>query len=346
MSVLPYYLIFLVPFSVVLGYSMGGAFTFLTPVLVFGAVPILDILIGISRKNPVPEEEKELGNALGFKLITWLCVPLQIAIVFWGAFVVTYGILGPIEIAGFVSSVGVSSGVMGINVSHELQHRVNNRFEPILSRFMLWTVGYMHWAIEHVAGHHKNVATPKDPATARFGESFFAFWPRTVFGGFRSAWQIEAKRLGKKALPLWSVHNRMIRYGSAELALVLVFGISLGIGAAVYLVTQGIIAFTLLEIVNYIEHYGLLRKETSPGKYEPVSPVHSWNASNYLTNRFLFNLQRHSDHHNDPGRRYHILRHFDESPQLPTGYAGMVVIAAIPPLWRRIMHRRLPVFPS
>ncbi|HQJ07711.1 MAG TPA: alkane 1-monooxygenase [Deltaproteobacteria bacterium] len=346
MSVLPYYLIFVVPFSVVLGYSLGGALTFLTPVLVFGVVPLLDIAIGVSRKNPAPEEEGKLSSALRFRLVTWLCVPLQIALVLWGAFVVTYEVLWPIEFAGFITSMGISSGIMGINVSHELQHRVNNSFEPFLSRLMLWTVGYMHWAIEHVAGHHRHVATPRDPATARLGDSFYAFWPRTVFGGFRSAWRIEAERLGKKGLPVWSLHNRMIRYGSAEIALVLALRISLGTEAAVYLVVQGLIAFTLLEIVNYIEHYGLIRRETSPGTFEPVSPVHSWNAGNYLTNRFLFNLQRHSDHHSYPGRRYQVLRHFDESPQLPTGYAGMVLIAVIPPLWRSIMDRRLSSFRS
>lgn len=346
MTVLPFYLIFLVPFSVILGYGLGGIFTFLTPVFVFGVVPILDILIGVSKKNPDPEEERQLRDAMPFKIITWFCVPFQVAMVFWGAFVVTYASLRPIEIVGFVVSMGISSGVMGINVSHELQHRVNNAFEPLLARIMLWTVGYMHWAVEHVAGHHRNVATPHDPATARFGESFYAFLPRTVFDGFRSAWRIELKRLEKKELPVWSTSNRMIMFGAAEIALVLAFGILLSIGAAVYLIAQAIIAFTLLEIVNYIEHYGLLRKEIGPGKYEPVSILHSWNTSNYLTNLFLFNLQRHSDHHNDPSRRYQILRHFDESPQLPTGYAGMIVVAAIPPLWRSIMDRRLIAFIS
>lgn len=341
MRVLPYYLIFLVPMSVALEYSLGGFFTFLTPVLVFGLVPVLDIAIGLYRENPAPNDESQLSDAMAFRIITWLCAPIQIALVLWGAFIVTHGSLRPVEIAGFVVSMGISSGIMGINVSHELQHRVNNPFEPLLSRFMLWTVGYMHWAIEHVAGHHRNVATLRDPATARLGESFYAFWPRTVMGGFRSAWDIEAGRLEKKSLPVWSIHNRMIRYGSAEIALVLFSGIFLGTGAAVYLASQGAVAFTLLEIVNYIEHYGLLRKEISPGKYERVTPVHSWNSSNYLTNRFLFNLQRHSDHHRDPGRRYQILRHFDESPQLPTGYAGMILIAAIPPLWRSTMDHRL-----
>lgn len=340
MSSLPFYLIFLVPLSVILGYRMGGFFTFLTPVFVFGVVPFLDIVAGISRVNPGPEEEARLKDALTFKLITWLCVPVQIALVFWGGFAVTHGGLTPLESAGFIFSMGVSSGIMGINVSHELQHRVNNGFEPLLSRFLLWTVGYMHWAIEHVIGHHRNVATPLDPATARLGESFYAFWPRTISGGFKSAWHIESLRLQKKGLKQWGLNNRMIRYGLAEITLVVIFGIFLSIQAALYFIAQALIAITLLEAVNYIEHYGLLRKEIN-GKYEPVHFTHSWNSSNYLTNCFLFNLQRHSDHHFEPGRRYPLLRHFDESPQLPTGYAGMILAAVVPPLWRSIMDKRI-----
>ncbi len=340
MSSLSYYLIFLVPLSVILGYGIGGLFTFLTPLFVFGVVPVLDIAVGVSQKNPDSEAEARLKDSLSFKLITWLCVPVQIALVFWGGFVIAYGALTPLESAGFTVSMGVSSGIMGINVSHELQHRVNSGFEPILSRFMLWTVGYMHWAIEHVAGHHRNVATPLDPATARLGESFYAFLPRTVIGGFRSAWRIESLRLQKKGLAQWGKNNRMIRYGLAEMVLVAVFGIFLGVQAALYFIVQALTAVTLLEVVNYIEHYGLLRK-TINGRYEPVQVTHSWNSSNYLTNRFLFNLQRHSDHHFDPGRRYPILRHFDESPQLPTGYAGMILAAVIPILWRGIMDKRV-----
>ncbi len=340
MTVLSYCLIFLVPFSVVLGYVLGGIYTFLTPVFVFGVVPVFDLFIGTSAENPKPEEEAALKEKNSFMIITIMCVPLQVAMVLWGAHVISLGRLTPLEVAGFVFSMGVSSGVMGINVSHELQHRVNLAIEPFLARIMLWTVFYMHWAIEHVAGHHKNVATPEDPATARLGESFYAFWPRTVFSGIQSAWSIEAARLRKKGLKVLGLRNRMILYALSELALFMILLVFFGLNAAVYIIVHGIIAFTLLEIVNYMEHYGLLRNKIDD-HYEPVTFLHSWNSSNWLTNRFLFNLQRHSDHHYKPDRRYQILRHFNESPQLPTGYAGMIILAAIPPLWHMIMDHRV-----
>ncbi|MGC9325844.1 MAG: alkane 1-monooxygenase [Desulfomonilia bacterium] len=341
MHVVSFYLIFLVPFSVVLGYILGGVYTFLTPIFVFGVVPVLDLLIGISKQNPSQDQEKARREKFSYRFITYLCVPIQVGIVLWGAYMISLGALTVLEITGFVFSMGTSSGVLGINVSHELQHRVNTKVEPILARIMLWTVGYMHWAIEHVAGHHRNVATPEDPATARLGESFYAFWLRTVIGGFRSAWRIEEARLKRKNLPVVGIHNRMLLYLFAEAALVLAVFLVFGVNAVLYFIVQSIIAFSLLEIVNYVEHYGLLRRQIGEGRYEPVTFIHSWNSSNWLTNRFLFNLQRHSDHHYKPERRYQILRHFDESPQLPTGYAGMILLAAIPPLWRAVMDHRV-----
>jgi alkane 1-monooxygenase len=341
MTLMPYCLIFLVPFSVVIGYSLGGAYTFLTPVFVFGVIPALDLLLGISTENPTHEQEELLKDRLSYRAITIVCVPIQVVMVIWGAYVVSTALLTPLEAAGFIFSMGVSSGVMGINVSHELQHRVNLRGEPFLARVMLCTVLYMHWAIEHVAGHHKNVATPEDPATARYGEPFYAFWLRTVFGGMASAWNIEAARLKRKGIRVFNLRNRIIYYAVSELVLVVTLFATFGSGAGEYFIIQSIIAFTLLEIVNYVEHYGLLRMKDSRGRYEPVNFLHAWNSSNWLTNRFLFNLQRHSDHHYKPDRRYQILRHFDESPQLPTGYAGMILLAAIPPLWRSVMDPRV-----
>jgi alkane 1-monooxygenase len=344
MSILSFCIIFLVPFSVVQGYYLGGVFTFLTPIVVFGIIPFLDILIGVNKENPSPQQEEALSNMTSYRIITMLCAPLQVIMVFWGAFVITRGVLTPQEIAGFTLSMGVSSGIMGINVSHELQHRVNFKLEPFLARIILWTVLYMHWAIEHVAGHHKNVATPLDPATARLGEPFYTFWFRTVFGGMRSAWNIEVTRLKRKNLKSISIKNRIILYTISEIALLAVLFTVFGLSALAYFIFQGIIAFSLLEIVNYVEHYGLLRIKDSNGRYEPVTFLHAWNSSNLLTNRFLFNLQRHSDHHYKPERRYQILRHFDESPQLPTGYAGMIVLAAIPPLWRIVMDHRVKAY--
>ena len=247
------------------------------------------------------------------------------------------------EFLGLAVSMGVSSGVMGINISHELAHRVDNKLEPFLSKLILWSVLYMHWGLEHVVGHHRHVATPGDPATAKLGQSFYAFWPQTVFGSFRSAWDFEKARMAKIQEPLWSAKNRVVQFIVLQLALVFFIFLFLGTASLIYMLIQSFTAISLLEVVNYIEHYGLLRKEID-GKYESVKPYHSWNSSNLVTNTFLFNLQRHSDHHYKPGRRYQILRHFDESPQLPTGYAGMINLAVIPPLWRSIMDPKVKAY--
>ena len=341
MNLISFSVVFLVPASVVLGYLMGGWYTFLTLLFVFGVVPVLDIIIGQDVRNPDADEEKRLEADVRYRYLTWLCAPFQVMIVFWGAWVVSRGMLSPLEMIGFTLSMGISSGVMGINVAHELAHRVNGRLEPALSRVMLWTVFYIHWGLEHVVGHHRGVATPEDPATARIGESFYRFLPRTVFGAFNNAWEFEAARARKQGHAVWSRHNRMAVALAAYIALLLLVALVFGPLALGYFIFQAVAAFTLLEAVNYIEHYGLLREKRPDGSYSPVEPVHSWNSSNWLTNRFLFNLQRHSDHHYRPGRRYQVLRHHDESPQLPTGYAGMILVALAPPLWRKMIDPKV-----
>jgi len=341
MNLISFSMVYLVPLSVILGYWLGGIFTFTTPVFVFGVVPLLDVIIGKDTRNPSEKEAKQLETALGYRALTWCCAPLQAAVVFWGANVVSKGSLTFVELAGLTLSIGISSGILGINVAHELAHRVNGKMEPVLSKIMLWTTLYMHWGQEHLVGHHRWVATLEDPATARLGESFYAFWPRTVGNGFNKAWEFGAKKMKNKNLPVWSFKNSMAVAIFAQIALVVGIAAFFGAMGVIYFILQSIIAFSLLEVVNFIEHYGLVRNQNADGTYEPVTPLHSWNSSNWLTNRFLFNLQRHSDHHYKPGNRYQILRHFDESPQLPTGYAGMILLAVTPPLWRKYMDPKV-----
>ena len=206
---------------------------------------------------------------------------------------------------------------------------------------MLATTCYLHWAIEHVRGHHRTVATPEDPATARRGESFYAFWPRTVIGGFRSAYQLERDRLARQGGGTGAFENAVHASVLIELAIIVALWWSFGFGAVLFFLAQSFVAVSLLESVNYLEHYGMERKRLPDGGYEKVLPAHSWNSGHRLTNYFLFNLQRHSDHHYRPNRRYQILRDFRESPQLPNGYAGMVLLTLVPPLWRKVMDKRL-----
>ena len=338
-----YLVVFFVPVSVILGAVLGGAWNFLTPVLVFGLVPVLDLAFGSNTKNPTPEEEAELLAAPIYKNIVLACGATQILMVAGGAWAFTHGDWTFLERVGFIFSMGSSSGIIGINVAHELTHRIHEKdgIEHRLGKAMLATVLYMHWAIEHVMGHHKNVATFDDPATARFGENFWKFLPRTVSGGFRDAWNMEAARLARKGLPAYGFENRVIRYLLIELAVLVFTGAVFGAAGLAYFVLQAAVAIWLLEVVNYIEHYGMKRKTLPDGSFETVKPIHSWNSSNWFTNYFLFNLERHSDHHFKPNRRYQILRHYEESPQLPTGYAGMILLAVIPPVWRKYMDGRV-----
>jgi len=210
------------------------------------------------------------------------------------------------------------------------------------------TVCYMHFYIEHNRGHHVHVATPDDPSTARFGENFYSFWLRSVIGSYKHAWVIENKRMEKKGHNKLSIYNNMIWFT----ILPLIFCFTISIVPSIILekfiwqipvlfFSQSILAFSMLEIINYVEHYGIIRKEISPGRFEKVSPAHSWNANHLLSNFFLFQLQRHSDHHIYATRRYQALKHYQESPQLPAGYPTMILICLIPPIWFKTIDHRL-----
>jgi alkane 1-monooxygenase len=338
---LSYGIIYLLPLAVVVGYLYGGGWNFLAVLFAFGVIPLLDLLIGVDTRNPTPEEEAADTDARDYKLMTWFAAPVQVALLFWATWIVTHRDLTWVELAGFTLSVGITGGAQAINIAHELYHR-HNQWEKFLGKTLLWTVGYMHWGLEHVSGHHSRVATFDDPATARYGESFYSFWPRTVLGSLRSSWRIETARLARRKKWPWGPRNRVLRDAVLTAALVALLAWFWGGWAVVFFVVQSVLALSLLEVVNYLEHYGLLRRKQPDGRYEKVQPIHSWNASELITNRFLFNLQRHSDHHAKPGRRYPILRHIDDAPQLPTGYAGMVLVALVPPLWFRLINPRVP----
>ena len=344
MNALLFSVVYLIPISVYLGYWLGGIYTFTTPFLVFGVGPILDFIVGRYIRNPTEGAEKKLEADNRYKMVTIFCVPIQLAMIFWGAYVVSYGNLSALELVGFILSVGISSDILGLSAAHELAHRINGKFEPICSKILYCTVLYIHFGMEHVVGHHKRVATPEDPATALLGESFYTFLPRSVFGGFNSVWEFEADRMKKQNKPVWSRHNPMAVALLVQTAFTVFIAVVFGGMGIFYLFAQSFIAIALVENANYVVHYGLLRKEIAPGKYEPVRPWHSWNSSNWLSNHFLFNIQRHSDHHYRPGRRYQLLRHYDEVPQLPNGYAGMVVLALMPSLWRKVMDPRIQAF--
>lgn len=324
-------------FAVIMGAS--SLLLWIMPVMLYAIAPLLDLLIGEDQVNPPETVAAELEADHYYRWIVYAFIPSQYLLVVLGAWLAARGELVWWEWLALIASAGALGG-NAINTAHELGHK-NNVLERWLAKIVLAPVAYGHFFIEHNRGHHKNVATPEDPASARMGESFWHFLPRTVLGSLISAWRIEAERLQRYGKPVWSLNNENLQ--AWGLSILLFGGLTawLGSWALLFLIGQAIVGFTLLEVVNYLEHYGLLRQKLANGRYERCQPRHSWNSNQVVTNVFLYQLQRHSDHHAHPTRRYQALRHFDESPQLPAGYGVMILVALFPPLWFRLMDSRV-----
>jgi alkane 1-monooxygenase len=316
-----------------------GGMWYLGPLLVFGLFPLLDMAIGLDLTNPPDSVLKFLEQDRYYRWCTYVFIPIQYAGLVFACWMWSSGDLSLFENIGLALTMAVVGGI-AINTAHELGHKRAGS-EKWLSRIALAQTGYGHFFIEHNRGHHVKVATPEDPASSRLGEGFWAFLPRTVVGSLRSAWGIETTRLDRLGKSHWSIHNDVL--SAWAMTVVLFAGLAIVFGPVVlpYLLVQAVIGFSLLEVVNYLEHYGLRRQKREDGRYERCLPAHSWNSNNVASNVLLYHLQRHSDHHANPTRRDQALRHVDEAPQLPTGYAGMIVLAWFPPLWRRVMDPRL-----
>jgi alkane 1-monooxygenase len=309
------------------------------PLFVFGILPLLDTFIGKDSANPPDSLLASLERDPYYRWCVYLFVPLQLAALVWSCAQWAGGTLSLVDCLGLAMTVGVVGGV-GINAAHELGHK-SEAAERWLSKVTLAQTGYGHFFVEHNRGHHMRVATPEDPASSRLGESFWTFLPRTVAGSLASAWHIEKARLERKGQRALCLQNDIL---NAWAMTVVLFGALLGIfGLSIlpWLLIQAVVGFTLLEIVNYLEHYGLARQRLPDGRYEPCAPRHSWNSNNLASNVLLYHLQRHSDHHAYPSRRYQALRTFEEAPELPSGYGTMTVVALLTPLWRRIMDPRV-----
>ena len=333
----PYFLVFVIPVLFVLGLRAGAWWTATGLFVLFVVIPILEVALGRRTDNDGVEDTR---GRIAFDVPLLLWIPVQLAVLVWAVDAIVVAQWTAMQRVLAVASLGVVTGGLGITIAHELMHRPS-LLHRALAEVLMSVVAYPHFIIEHVHGHHRHVATPIDPATSRLGESLYAFLPRTIVGGLKSAWRIESERLRRLGRGRWHPSHRMLRYGAVQLAIaVTLASIWGGAGLAVWF-GQAAVAVVLLEIVNYVEHYGLSRTEVAPGKFERVQPWHSWNAAHRLTNWLLFNLQRHSDHHFLASRPYDRLRHYDEVPQLPAGYATMVLLALVPPLWRAVMDPRV-----
>ncbi|MGP1357165.1 alkane 1-monooxygenase [Roseicyclus sp.] len=330
----------LVPLIVAVAHQ-GGWWLALVPLSTWWLFAILDAAAGLNEENADPATP---DAALGaYRLVTLVWFPLQAAVIFYMIWLAqTSGTLGTAEKLGLFFGVGVLSGTIGINYAHELMHQ-RNRLERTLSDLLLASVLYAHFRSEHLLVHHRYVGTVRDPVTARYNEGFHRFFPRVLRQSLVSAFAAEAAMLARKGLPWWHRSNPFWRYAGLQagfLALAYAIGGWGGVGLFAF---QAFVAIWQLELTNYVEHYGLTRKHLGEGRYEHVRPRHSWNAAHRASNWLLINLQRHSDHHFKPDRRFPLLQTYgpDEAPQLPHGYPVMTAVAMVPPLWRRVMNPRV-----
>lgn len=335
-----YLIAYIAPLAGYLGIYLGGIWSFGSIYIAFVAIPILEQLLPKSIENFAPEVESKKAVSRFFDVLLYLNIPILYGLIVYLFNTLATKNLQPYEMVGLICNVGLIVGTCGINVGHELGHRTN-KWEQTLGKILLLPALYMHFFIEHNRGHHKNVATPLDPASARLGENVYAFWIRSVVGSYINAWKLEATRLRKVGKSPLSWSNEMLRFQVFQFTYLVVVALVYSWWMTGFAVAIAVFGFLLLECVNYIEHYGLIRKLLPDGHYEKVSPRHSWNSDHELGRIFLYELTRHSDHHYKATRKYQVLRHFEESPQLPLGYPTSILASLVPPLWFGIMNQRV-----
>ncbi len=340
-AALPFWLsLILIPLALISA-IYGGWTIALLPLCTWFLFSLLDFLLGLNLDNNDPDTS--VKDLFWYRTITILWVPLQLITIFGiMAYVTASGHLGWVAQWALFAGLGILSGTIGINYSHELMHQ-KPKFERWLGDILLGSVLYGHFRSEHLLVHHRYVGTPRDPVTARYGESFYHFFPRVLWQSLKSSFLAEKTMLSRKKLPWHHRSNPFWRYWGLEIGFAILAWVIAGWWGIFLFATQAFWAVFQLELVNYVEHYALTRKYLGDGKYEHVKPRHSWNAAHKASNWLLINLQRHSDHHYKPDRRFPLLQNYteEEAPQLPYGYPVMTMIALSPTLWRRIMNPRV-----
>jgi alkane 1-monooxygenase len=324
----------------IISFTSTGILVWAAMIYAWIIVPGIELFIKPSENNMDAAEEEMAKHDKIYDYLLYLVVLIQIPTLFFFLYSFSTSILSTTDIIGRIFTMGLLCGTFGINVGHELGHR-KNKMEQALAKVSLMSSLYMHFFIEHNKGHHKNVATPADPSSARYNEMVYTFYFRTIVFSYLSAWHIandEVKKAGKKML---SIHNEMIQAHLIQIALIAIIYFSFGGTITLYFLGAALIGILLLETVNYIEHYGLQRKATGNNNYERTMPHHSWNSNHIMGRLLLFELSRHSDHHYLASRKYQILRHHDNAPQLPTGYPGSMLLSLVPPAWFYVMNKRV-----
>ena len=337
LNALPYFLYFVVLAPLLLGQQLGSGWTFLTPVALFGAVGALDMLVGRSKAGGLPGTE---SPAYSFAPMLWL--PFQLAMIVWLLLMVSRHEMAVLEIIGMTLSIGTICGAIGIVFAHEFTHRISWLERRIADALMV-TVTYHHFCVEHVHGHHRTVGSRDDPATARLNESFYRFFPRATWGGLISAWHIESERMRQRRRGPYGWRNRVLSGLVTQAFMYVAVGFIFGWSAIGVLAGIGLVAIFYLEVINYMEHYGLERRLRDNGRLEPMGPQHSWDDDHRLSSWLLLNLTHHADHHMRPGEPYQCLEMVEGAGKLPFGYATSFLIALIPPIWFRMMNPKVKI---
>ncbi|GAB4235113.1 MAG: alkane 1-monooxygenase [Ekhidna sp.] len=339
LSALKYMQVLVLPILAYISFNSTGWMTFLPLAYSFVVIPLLELAYKPDPSNLDKQEEELRKKDPINDWQLYVMVPIQFLLLYFFLDSMSQSNLTLTDKIGRISAMGLMCGVIGINVAHELGHR-STWHEQLMAKLLLLTSLYMHFFIEHNRGHHRNVSTKEDPSSARFGEMLYTFWIRSVVFAYLSAWKIEAERLKKQGKSFLSIKNEMLMFQLIQVGFTVGIGLFFGWAIMGFFIAAAVMGFLLLETVNYIEHYGLERDKKGDA-YERVMPHHSWNSDHIIGRLVLFELSRHSDHHFIASRKYQILRHIDESPQMPTGYPGMMLLATIPPLWFLIMNPKI-----
>lgn len=341
MKDLKYLAAYSIPFAAIVGLGLKGYWAYFTIVFAFGIIPVFELLLPIETANlEASEAEKKQNNPL-FDILLYLNLPLVYAIVGWFLYSVTWYDYTSLELVGLTLSVGIVVGSNGINVAHELGHR-KTQWEITLAKILLVPALYMHFYIEHNFGHHLHAATTEDPASAKYNQSVYSFWVTSIWRQYKSAWRIQLDLLSGANRPFFSYKNDMFFYTLIQLTYLGLIFWFLGALATVVAIGIGVMGAILLETINYIEHYGLSRGKTKHGRYERVSEIHSWNSNHIMGRVILYELTRHSDHHYKASKKYQLLNYHYVSPQMPYGYPTSMLLSLVPPLWFKIMNKRVP----
>lgn len=335
-----YFSVYLLPLTVFVSFHGEGVTSFFPLFVFFVFVPLLEVLIKPDHSNFDEETSLVEKNSRMYDWILYLAVPVQVGMLLYFLVIIEATPYDSLEFYGRIFAMGLMCGVMGINIGHELGHRPE-RFNQFFGEILLLTSLNTHFLPYHNEGHHREVATPQDPATAKKGQWLFHFWFTSHFGSYLKAWKIEASRMSKKKSSVLSVKNRMVVYSIANALVLSIIYVFFGLKVLIAFVLAAVIGILLLQTVNYIEHYALLRKMNEKGRYERVKRKHSWNSDHQIGRLMLFNLSRHSDHHYKASKKYQVLESLEDSPQMPTGYPGMMVLALLPPLWFSLMNPHL-----